>query len=334
MLSEEKNLHVQYSIHSDGIYIPTKKSINILPTGFYNIERFDNGIIFLKNIHKNTKDLLTFPENYMPEIIEDIDFFWNNKKLFDEFKFPYKRGLLLYGPPGSGKTSVINLLTNKLINDYDGLIIESVKVNDIFLISSILKESFREIEPDRKVIVILEDIESYLINKGTRKELLNLLDGNDSIENVIFLATTNFINEVEEAVLSRPSRFYRTYLIDFPSAANRKFFFEQTLKDKNIKTHNIDKLVSLTEGFTIDYMKELIILVFLYNKDLDESVKLLKNMMINSSKLRNVKTSESFKKTIGFATKVSQDDKCNDYEEDESIEELEYTERRKRFNED
>jgi len=55
--------------------------------------------------------------------------------------------------------------------------------------------------------------------------VLNLLDGVKQVDNIIYIATTNYPELLEERILNRPSRFDRRFHIGTPSAEVRKFYF-------------------------------------------------------------------------------------------------------------
>ena len=76
----------------------------------------------------------------------------------------------------------------------------------------------REIEPDRKIILILEDIDNFInVDKALLTKLLQILDGSNKLDNIITIATTNYQEKLEERIANRPSRFDRRYEIGLPS---------------------------------------------------------------------------------------------------------------------
>ncbi len=86
-----------------------------------------------------------------------------------------------------GKTSTIAVVT-KQMTDAGGVVFLGDTSPQILAIG--LKQ-FREIEPDRPAVVILEDIDTIIENFG-ESEVLSILDGENSIANVCYIATTNF----------------------------------------------------------------------------------------------------------------------------------------------
>ena len=61
-------------------------------------------------------ELCLLPGSKIEEILAEADSFWERKEVFKEYNFIHKRGILLEGPAGTGKTSIINLLCEKLVN--------------------------------------------------------------------------------------------------------------------------------------------------------------------------------------------------------------------------
>lgn len=128
--------------------------------------------------------------------------------LFKDLNISYKLGILLYGPPGTGKTSM-----SKAISCMLGFDIYAINMNK-FKSSSI--PQVREMaERNKGMIILLEDID-YIFGKRetefTQEEkarsnaLLQLLDGADSMPNVVFIATTNNLSSLDKAI-TRDGRF-------------------------------------------------------------------------------------------------------------------------------
>ena len=95
-------------------YYPSAKTTDQLPPGCYCIFDGPNGIFF--NINPiNVDDLIIIPDSKTQQIVDDIKQFWQKEQMFRSLGFLWKRGILLHGPAGSGKTSTIQLLIKQLI---------------------------------------------------------------------------------------------------------------------------------------------------------------------------------------------------------------------------
>jgi SpoVK/Ycf46/Vps4 family AAA+-type ATPase len=263
---------VQYSIRGEG-YVPTPQTIQVLPPGMYKIGK-KNGPqeswVSIDPLNTMTDELINFKNAVMDEILTETERFWNTKDKYKEYGFSHKRGYLLWGPPGSGKTCLVHLLARQMI--VSGGVVFFVDNPHAF--TQVLPQ-FRQVEPDRKLVVILEDIDATMRNEHVEQELLSVLDGELSVENVLFLATTNYPETLDKRLMNRPGRFDRVIKVDVPDAVIRAQFFQHKLKTTT--KDGID-LVKITEGFSLGHLREFILGVYVQGDPIDEVVKRLKNM--------------------------------------------------------
>lgn len=214
--------------------------------------------------------------NISKQIINDVNQFWQSKDLFKQCKLVHKRGFLLYGPPGTGKSTIIN----HIVQDFTLPKNNGVAIyfdDDIQSLIEILK-MFRRIEKTRNIMVIMEDFESICENEHTSK-LLNLLDGADQIEHIVFIATTNHIEKIENRFINRPSRFDKKYEVTTLSkeATNNyitSLFKEFGINDKQ-KQNNIIKSCN---NLTCAEIKEVFISNILFKNSLETIVKDIKKL--------------------------------------------------------
>ncbi|KAI9483243.1 MAG: BCS1 N terminal-domain-containing protein, partial [Benjaminiella poitrasii] len=142
-------------------------------------------------------------------IVKDVKAFIQNGKWYNERGIPYRRGYLLYGPPGSGKSSFIQALAGEL--EYNICILN---LSERGLTDDRLNHLLSNV-PERS-IMLLEDIDaaftkrSQADNQGyqsmiTFSGLLNALDGVASAEERIIFLTTNHVEKLDPALI-RPGR--------------------------------------------------------------------------------------------------------------------------------
>jgi len=288
----DKPVLTQWTIVGDGSFCPAPSTVKELESGLYELvwsNRF-NDWTFMKHTI-NTDELYELPTDEINEILNDVKKFWQKSDSYKNYKLLHKRGILLYGDPGCGKSGILQLCMKHIVNELSGIVInlkdeESVKA----YVETIPK--FRQIEPNRPLVVIVEDIdaiagESTYINSM----LLNILDGVKQIENVVYIATTNYPEKLEERITNRPSRFDRRYYIAPPSPEVRKAYLLNKGKGLDI---DIDKWIKDTEGLSLSHLKELFISVHLLDVNYDQAI----------TNLRGLKKSPRRKNqgSIGFAS--------------------------------
>lgn len=139
-------------------------------------------------------------------IMSILDKFESDSEYYDRLKLPHKTGILLYGEPGTGKTTMAKVIASYL--NYDLLIVNASNIDAGFL----------EMNKNKNVI-LFEDIDCEIDNRenGSRiktkdnksipiTDLLNILDGANSPGDCIFVATTNYYDRLDPAI-KRSGRF-------------------------------------------------------------------------------------------------------------------------------
>lgn len=270
-----------------------------IKSGAYEItfDKHHGGLLKQKEILSD--ELFDLTSKEYESIINDVKIFYKNKKSFEKYNFNYKRGILLYGPQGSGKTSLINIIAKNIINDNNGIVIFIDDGDKLYDFIELLPR-IRQIEPKTQILCVLEDVDSMIRSDTIEIKLLNLLDGNSQSNNIVFIATTNFPEKLKERILNRPSRFDRRYKIDYPTPETRKFYLEKKLSKEDLDSIDIDFWVSQTKGFSIAHLGELIKSVFVLENSFEYSMKLLTEMkeMVTSNNFDN-----NLRTAIGFNRK-------------------------------
>lgn len=196
------------------------------------------------------------------EVMGEISSFFSQEtqELYQKLDIPYKRGLILYGDPGNGKSTAIREMIRKIDYPEVAKIVINPNVDEyVTFVLGLLLKSLK----GRKAIIILEDLDS-LIASSNRSEFLNLLDGVDVQSGALFIGTTNYPESIDPAFMNRSGRFDRTYEIPNPSYATRKLFFESRnvqdiLDAKPDDSQDIVRLFAeATDGMPMASLKEVI----------------------------------------------------------------------------
>lgn len=285
----------------DGKIVPVSNTYNTLEAGYYTIGLSNTIGIFLTKCDIELNKLYRLPNKATDIILDDISKFWESEETYKKYERVFRRNYLLYSAPGTGKTSLINIMAKDLIEKYNGIVISiSNRVELECFVDAV--RNIRKIEPDRKIIVIIEDIDNFISN-GTQSTdldtyLLNILDGNMKISGMVTIATTNFIERIEQRYKNRPSRFDRVIEFPLPNDESRRMFIEKTILPEDIEKINLDEWVEKTKGYTIDHINELILLHFVFGHSAEESFETIQKMVDNNTYLQNEESLN--KREIGF----------------------------------
>lgn len=291
----------QYML-KDGKYLPVQDTVPKLPAGYYRPElnRY-NGEIYAAPKEVVLPKLYDLPNGLHQELLADIKHFWESEERYKKFGNVYKRNILLYSVPGNGKTSLINQICQQVIHDYDGIVM-SIDDEDTLQTYPKLMEMIRQIEPKRKVVTVIEDFERLIQKDYLSALLLQMLDGASQYNGVLTIATTNFPEKVGKQYLARPSRFNIIKEYKKPDEEVRRFYISHKLADAGIELddkvkEDIERYVKKTEGYTFDYVKEVIEAIYIGEVPEDEAFN-----RINKSikKDGNYKTTENEPSHLGF----------------------------------
>lgn len=282
----------------DGCIIPVSNTMSRLEPGYYEINFSQSlGMYFTKNTIELDK-LYRLPNDATDLVLNDISKFWTLEDRYKKYHKVFRRNYLLYSAPGTGKTSLINLMCQELIEKYEGLVFSLSTESEIEAFPNAVKR-IRKIEPDRRIIGIIEDIDGFVeASSRLNTLLLNILDGNLKLSGLVIIATTNHIESLENRYTNRPSRFDRVIEFPLPNAESRKIYLEKSIFPEDLERINLEEWVSKTEGYTIDHIKELVTLFFIHGYTEEESFDSVDAMVHKRGRLKNVTSVK--KKSIGF----------------------------------
>ena len=262
----------------DEEFTPAFTSVPKVPAGIYEVvwNRQLNQHTLKKQPFK-TDELYQLPSYEIMDILRDIQNFWDRKDKYKEYNFVHKRGILMYGEPGCGKSGIIQLIAKQLIEN-DGIIINIKDQDDVDYFMDFIS-TFRKIEPNRPLIVLLEDIDSIAgENSHSTSRLLNILDGVKQIEDVVYIATTNYPEKLQDRITNRPSRFDRRYKVELPNEEIREAYIRHKLTDEDIENVDIKEWVKRTEGMSLSHLKEVVISTIVMGREFEEVMENLEGL--------------------------------------------------------
>lgn len=278
------------SLGNGSAYVSSESSAASIPPGQYDMiynHQIGKPMFVKKTV--NLDDLIALPDSASEEVVAAVEVFWTKKEKFKEMGFLFKRGILLWGPPGSGKTSTVQTVAANIVKSGG---VAMYMDNPSFATEAL--QHFREVEPERPLVVMAEDIDS-IVDKYGDHELLALLDGELNIENVLFIATTNYPEQLDARIVNRPSRFDIVKLIPMPSQAAREIFLKVKLPDRFAGKGGRAELntwVKLTDGFSVAHLKEIIISVEGFGYTVESTVTRLRRMMDSNPSSEDIELNE------------------------------------------
>lgn len=189
-------------------------------------------------------------ESLKKEIYRSIDqFFSESGEFFKTYEIPYNRGILLYGKPGNGKTTLVKSIASSI-----NAPVAYWQITE-FTSSYTIKEVFASVLKLTPMVLVIEDIDS--MPKEVRSVFLNILDGATSKEGIFLIGTTNYPEKIDPALMNRSGRFDRAYEIKIPTKELRY----QYLLKKNIGSilaeDEIQEIIEATKDFSYAQLNEL-----------------------------------------------------------------------------
>ncbi|MEM3527927.1 MAG: AAA family ATPase, partial [Candidatus Bathyarchaeia archaeon] len=200
-------------------------------------------------------------EQVKAELMEAVEWPLKNPEMFKRMGIKPPKGILLYGPPGCGKTllaravateSEANFITIKGPEVFSKWVGESEKA---------IREVFRKGRSAAPAIIFFDELDAIVPRRGMGyadsgvterviSQLLTELDGIESLENVVVLAATNRPDIIDPAVL-RPGRFDRMIFVPAPDQNSIKQIFKiHTSKMPLSPDVDLDQLARAASGYS------------------------------------------------------------------------------------
>ena len=199
-------------------------------------------------------------EEQILELSESIELSLKNPELFEKVGIESPKGVLLYGPPGSGKTLLAKALAHETEATFISITGSELVQKYIGEGARIVRELFQYAHNKMPTIIFIDEIDAIgskrldVATGGDREvqrtfmQLLAEMDGFNSRGNVKIIGATNRIDVLDDALL-RPGRFDRHIEIPLPNEKGRVEIFRiHTKKMALNKDVQCEQLANLTEG--------------------------------------------------------------------------------------
>jgi DNA polymerase III delta prime subunit len=203
------------------------------------------------------RDALVLPADQLEAIKEQVIGVAAHRDRLLASRQHLKRGLLLHGPPGTGKTHTIRYLISRL-PELTVVILSGNALQYVGAACSIA----RTLAPS---IVVIEDVDLIAEHRGMHPgqhpmlfQLLNEMDGLAEDADVTFILTTNRADLLEPALASRPGRVDQAVAFSLPDDAARRRLLQLYRGNLNLDLTDSEDVIVRTAGVTASFLKELL----------------------------------------------------------------------------
>jgi hypothetical protein len=193
------------------------------------------------------------------QIFDDIVGFLNHEELYKKNGLPFKRGIILYGKPGCGKTLLGKVIANEIKSTFVWL--TSAQVASAKMIRSVF-ELARDLAP---CVLFFEDIDMYTVDRSYGVfnplvgEMLAQMDGMEENNGIIVVATTNRLDAIENALATRPSRFDRRFSLDEMAPETVEKMVSIKLGNAKLLDVTIPEIARMLQGLNGSFIQEVVI---------------------------------------------------------------------------
>lgn len=201
-------------------------------------------------------DQVILPPQSLDRIVAHVSGIAEHAEVLRRHGQHLKRGLLLHGPPGTGKTHTVRHLISRSPR-HTVVVLAGESLAFISLAASLA----RALQP---AIVVLEDCDLVAEDRGMSPsgrpllfEVLDAMDGLDADADVTFLLTTNRAESLEHALVQRPGRVDLAVEVPLPDADGRRLLLDLYRGDVDYGEEALADAAERSAGMTASFMKEL-----------------------------------------------------------------------------
>lgn len=215
--------------------------------------------------------LVNFSTGIVSSVLNETNSFLSDRTMetYRELKVTHKMGLLFYGKQGTGKTSTCMLIMKNLVDRYGALCLDCTGkgLGDILSIISQIRRY-----QNNPLVIFIDEFDHAL--SGNEEGYLTFLDGTDSVNNLIVIGCTNYIDKIPDRVKERKSRIKHMYNIDsLPLEIYKEYLTDRVPKMDASELAQFAYLAS-EKGLTIDQLKHALIDYKIENIQIEKAIEL------------------------------------------------------------
>ncbi len=193
------------------------------------------------------------------ELVEAVEWPLKYPEAFEAINTKPPKGILLFGPPGTGKTMLAKAVANESEANFISIKGPEMLSKYVGESEKAVRETFRKAKQASPAIIFFDEVDSIAPIRGASfdshvterviSQMLTEMDGMEELKDVLVIAATNRPDMVDSALL-RPGRLDRLIYVTPPGADARKAIFEIHLDGKPLDNKvDLTELARMTDGY-------------------------------------------------------------------------------------